>query len=1192
MTRHQGVRGLRITRHVALAALAACLATTPALQAQEGAVNETDVAAPAALMSQTHRFDIPAGSLDAALTAFSEQTGIQLVYQPDNARGRRVTPIVGTLTAASALQLLLEEAGLIWIPVNERTIALQRADGAALTPATSAAGGADLARRGGVEEIIVTGQKKAERLQDVPIAISAFSMEDLDAQKLEGGFDLLKAIPNVTFSKTNFTGYNFQIRGIGTQAISATTDPGVAVSFNNTTLIVNRLFEQEYLDVERVEVLRGPQGTLYGRNATAGVINVISAKPVLGDEFGEIKLEGGNYSAQRLRGHLNLPLGDTLALRAAYASTIRDGYGHNEFDGSDVDDRDLWTGRLSLGWEPTDRVRVNLMWERFEEDDERVRSTKQLCHRDTGVDLIAGYDIRQDDRQRGILSVVNQGCLPGSLYSRDAYQTPNGDALPFVSGGRDNGFFFLFAYSDPIGINPYYFGLASDPPCAEAARDIGLSLVNQCVDVFAERYQSTDLRSIYSAFAPAYRAASDILELSVDFQWTDALLFSSQTVYVDDSLYSTQDFGRFKTSPGVFNDISGPMVAPQYANFAPDGRFCDPQLGCSDTLRIQDVSRAESRQFNQEFRLVSDFDGALNFSLGANYTRFETLNDYFIFSNLLTALAMTPPFDGPIHNCTTSGGERGCVYIDPNELSQINGEGHNYFRSANPYELDSSGIFGELYWRLTDTLKLTAGARLTWDRKVFTPIPSQTLLADYRQGEPSNRNHIRDGDGPERCTFLVYLCGILGNAPDGRGYPALPDIVQTWREPTGRLVLDWQPTLPFTDETLLYASVSRGYKAGGANPPSVAAPAGLFIAQAQSAVTSPTFEPEYVDAFEIGTKNALLGGAVMLNGAAFYYDYKDYQVSKIVDRSASNENFDAKVWGLEIETIFAPSYDWQFNVALGYMRTRIANGERSIDLMDRIQGGNQSFQTAMPNPNFGVDPADASGLGADQLDNEFLVFDDWVVLKPNATLTSNCVAPAALVAMVLEQEPLVNGSPFGFPYPMSFALNGFCPGGHIVGGSYAEPVGENSLADFDLPNGSFYDPAKDAPNGGAGFFADVGGNELPNSPRFTLALGAQYGFDVGSQWRSTVRVDHYIQGKSFARVYNTEYDRLRSWNNTNLSMWAVNEHWGVTVEAYIKNLFDETPITGTFLNSDDTGLTTNVFTLDPRLVGVSITKRF
>src|SRR3546814_5272610 len=127
-------------------------------------------------------------------------------------------------------------------------------------------------------------------------------MDDLHEQKIEGGPDIMRAVPNMTFSKSNFTGYNISIRGIGTKSISATSDPGVAVAFNNSSLIHNRFFEQEFFDMERVEVLRGPQGTLYGRNATAGVVNLITAKPDSGGFEGNIKGEGGNYNSRRQNG--------------------------------------------------------------------------------------------------------------------------------------------------------------------------------------------------------------------------------------------------------------------------------------------------------------------------------------------------------------------------------------------------------------------------------------------------------------------------------------------------------------------------------------------------------------------------------------------------------------------------------------------------------------------------------------------------------------------------------------------------------------------------------------------------------------------------------------------------------------------------------------------------------------------------
>src|SRR5690606_34861978 len=157
------------------------------------------------------------------------------------------------------------------------------------------------------------------------------------------------------------------------------------------------------------------------------------------------------------------------------------------------------------------------------------------------------------------------------------------------------------------------------------------------------------------------------------------------------------------------------------------------------------------------------FDAPWNFSVGANYTDFETVNDYFVFANALTHLLNFFPFQTHASRCVetstpelyiadilagnparTYDGEF-CRYVDPNPLESINGDGHNYFRSGNPYRLNSAALFGEVYWQATETLKLTAGLRYTWDRKVFTPLPSQLLLGDYR-------DLVAEGEGPEECT--------------------------------------------------------------------------------------------------------------------------------------------------------------------------------------------------------------------------------------------------------------------------------------------------------------------------------------------------------------------------------------------------------------------------------------------------------
>ncbi|HYG26043.1 MAG TPA: TonB-dependent receptor [Caulobacteraceae bacterium] len=744
-----------------------------------------------------------------------------------------------------------------------------------------------------------------------------------------------------------------------------------------------------------------------------------------------------------------------------------------------------------------------------------------------------------------------------------------------------------FGHPDRIGFADDYGTPALAAPCPLAAAHPYFSPVNLCQpDPYGGLRQSTDLRTIHSQIEPTYRAKADLFELSVDIDLTESLTLTSQTVYSKDEYYASQDYNRYTTIP-IFNDSSiacddelvrtelfpgfftervftdcRPDALGTYAdgfyNVTPGGVFTDPQLGPSASLVAQDLSKSTSDQFNQELRLSSNFDGPVNFSLGSNFTRFETLNDYYVFLNAATLITHFFPFNTHEPSGRCGAGRAGdtqesynCVYVDPNPLDSIDGEGHNYFRSANPYELTSSAIFGELYWQATETVKVTLGGRMTWDRKVFTPIPSQLLLYDYQI-------YVPEGAGPEECLNLEF-CQLAGTGVGGRGSPPNPDIVQEWREPTGRAIVDWKPDLGFTDETMVYASIAHGYKGGGANPPPIGGPAGLLAARASGGAAPTIFEPEFIDAFEVGTKNTLLGGALVLNGSLFHYDYEGYQVSKIVDRSAANENFDAKVWGLELEWIYSPIRNLRFNGTIGHLKTEIADGETSIDLMDRAAGGNTPFTT----------PGGAT-------------FDEWMVVKPWLSSSSNCIVPVVLAELALAQGSVVidvNGVPTTVEVASGFGVSALCPAGNVVG----------NMTTF---TGYDYDPLVDAPNSSAGFSKELGGNDLPNAPHWTVSFGAQYTMPLPGGWDATLRGDFYWQEESFARVYNTEYDRLRAWTNTNISFWVENPDWGVTAEVYVKNVFDETPITDAFLNSDDSGLTTNVFTLDPRLVGVSVRKQF
>ncbi|HEY5236938.1 MAG TPA: TonB-dependent receptor, partial [Rhizomicrobium sp.] len=1055
-------------------------------------------------------FNIPAGDLNAALNSYAKQAGVQLMYSDRAVKGVRTGGAKGDLSADAALSRILENTGFE-ILRESGAIAIVRSSGVrgadesfpekiAAAPAASASGAA-------LETVTVTSSKIGGDVQNIPISITALSQEQLTATQTAGGPDLVKQVPNLTFSKTNFTGYNIEIRGIGTQAISVTTDPAVAVAFNDIPFIRNHFFEQEFYDVSQVEVLRGPQGTLYGRNATAGVVNLESAKPT--DQFEAMaSADIGNYQNRRLEAMINLPIvDDRLDLRIAGEWTKRKGYTFDESLNEAVDGRNLWSTRVTLGWKPNEDVQTYLVWEHFSEDDDRVRSAKQLCKKDPGptsVDGLAisslpypGADHRLDQpdsfTQNFVQTWLSQGCLPTSLYSSDAYETPNGRVYPFYELGA-------FINGD---------------------------LILNDIDPYASQTQSRNLRVIQSLIKPHYSAKNDTLEFNADWKITPALTLTSQTGYNSDFLYSTEDLNRFDTAPGIFNGGIADVADLRGADpLQPDGMtYCDPQLGCSQSMVGQDLSQEHAWQLSQEFRLASNFSGPFNFSAGANYMHYETVEDYYVFFNLITAelqeingqdagqytecdSGITPgsynipptlispePFligssIGPVAwpsplgcNGVTVDGRLPGTYIDPNPLSQINGLGHNYFRSENPYDLNSYAGFGEAYYQVTSDLKLTGGLRWTDDQKTFYNIPSWVFEA-------------------------------------GGGYPVESIVHQEWKEWTGRFVANWTPKLDFTDQTLVYASYARGYKGGGANPPGPIAD----FASAQSSVTHPpTFAPEFINAYELGTKNTLLDGGLTLNGDVFYYDYKGYQISQIVDRTSINLNFDAKVKGAELEATWEPLPGLRFNFAGGYEDTSVNKGQSAIDLMDRTAGNT-----------------------------------DWVVVRPYVAETSNCILPAAAVKQILEVDDTANVFAVG--------LDGACDAAYTPGG-VAAFFGQNGAEDKAAFAAVGFDPAT-APNNGEGFAKDLSGNKLPNAPPFTLSLGAQYTMPVSQDWAATARADGYWQGNSFARIFNDEpYDQLHGYTNVNLTLIFTNQD-GWQAMAYMKNVFNTTAITGAFLFSD------------------------
>ena len=909
--------------------------------------------------------------------------------------------------------------------------------------------------------VTVTTQKTEQSIQDVPIAVSAFDEDAINRLQLTGGADLVKAVPNVSFTKGNFTGSNFKIRGIGNDAVAQSSDAGVGIHQNDVPLGANFLFEQEYFDIERVEVLRGPQGTLYGRNSTGGVVNIITRKPVYGEFQADAALTYGNYNTIKAQGMVNLPVGEKVALRVAGAITQRDGFTDNTVTGNDVNGRDLWSVRATLGFEPSDNFRGWLSYEHFDEDDDRIRAGKQLCKKDPTKTSFAGIPIT------GLDTVITSlGCQEAPLsQSNERVNSAGtlGGGLAILAGLLNGD-----AFTDPL-----------DP----------------------------NLRNIESALDPVYQAQQDLYTLKLELDIGDSLKLTSLTSRNETEQVSVDDYN--KIAPTVAfnaagNPLGNPALAGLYQVLFPGGVVSDPQLGVSNLFRTFDISGGATETTTQEFRLQSDYDGPFNFNLGMIYVDGEAIDPqdnkagYYVFSNSLTALTqLNNALGGAIFGGITPLDESN-PDDDGNVLNSVEGFGRNYFRSLSPYRLKSKAFFGEGYYDVTDDLKFTLGLRYTNDEKEQDVVPSALFTPVTALPEAGVPIGLLEAD---------------------------------FQETTGRIGLDWSPNFGATDDTLIYGFYSKGYKGGGINPPQPAG-ANLF---------PQTFDPEFVDAFELGTKNTFANNTQSLNVTGFYYDYQGYQITQIVNRTSANFNVDAKISGLEVEYLWTPADNWLLTANLGLLNTEL-QGTTGIDVLDRTNG----------NP-------------------------DFVTLK-NASTYSNCVVSSQGYATVL-------GAIAG-----GLLNNGDSRG--LCSGAFAGAEGAFGLGDVTYVDGNGVTQTIGALTPFDGISKDLDGNKLPGTPEMTLNLAAEYTFNAlnNTNWDMTVRGDFYYQADSYSRVFNTPRDKLDSWTNLNLSVVLANDDSGWGVEAFAKNITDEEVITGAYLTDDSSGLFTNIFLTEPALYGITVRK--
>ena len=967
--------------------------------------------------------------------------------------------------------------------------------------------------------IIVTAQRQAQSLQEVPIAVSAFSGKALEAQQIKNASDLQLSLPNVTFSKGNFTGSSFTIRGIGDLCVGVSCDSATAIHLDGTPLLGTRLFETEYFDLERIEVLRGPQGTLFGRNATSGVVNFVPNRPDLSGFHAAGEAEYGNFNSIKGKGMVNVALGDTIGVRVAGFYLNRDGYTKNLNTGGKLDGRDMYSVRGSLRFEPTENTTIDLLASYFHEKDNRLRIQKQLCQRDpTGV-------LGCLNNRRDASSTNGNSSFYGNLTSSQFFATqgiPTSFALGSLYGRDTNA--SIIVPSDPREVvsdtNPFY-KTTEEQYQARIEQQLGAIKVQltgfyhkAAVDSRADYNLGITDRSVYAAGLNTLAAfAAGQIPVSVGGIPTGAPPTAAQIAYF------------------------GPVARALIPN-GPNGTLCTSQpettgtgvFGghsiCASTPQDIDRSNQSSRDYSGEVIITSDFDGPFNFLLGGIYVD-ATLNENSYYVNAFAIDYLAGVLGG--FSALANG-------LPPSYL------GSPFFRNnTDLLTVKSYGIFGEGYYEFDDRLKLTLGLRYNNDKK-FVRARSTLVSFLVPHGTAS--------------AFDSPFAGGFDADPGLAG--AQPFQVRRSRdsEYTGRAVLDWK----VTDDSLIYASYSRGYKSGGINPP----------LQPVFAVAE-SFKPEFVNAYEIGSKNSFMNGKFIFNLTAFYYQYKGLQLSRIVARTSVNDNVDANIYGLEAEAIIRPSREFAVNLGASYLHTKVSQDKFLGNTRD--PSGGRADAVIIKDFTNGSNCAVASNSGNVSGVNSF-------VNRTNTLINAGVVPGLRAGANLQGTTP--------FPSDSGLVANGAFS---VCGALSAAAAGAFNLTAL---GPLAIDPAS---LGGvtvfnAGVPTNIKGNKLPQAPNYKFSAGAQYTIEMQNDWSIVPRVDLTYTGESFGNIFNGNANKVPGYTQANaqIQLNGPEEKW--FVRGFIQNIFDSNATTGLYVGDQSQGLITNIFTLEPRRYGIAAGVKF
>ena len=895
-----------------------------------------------------------------------------------------------------------------------------------------------------IEEIIVTSQRTEESLQDVPIAVTALTGDMLEDMQIESGSDLQLVTPSLSFQGADARGGAFNIRGITNLAVSATAESGVEIHVNDLPVGSTTMQDGEFLDLERIEVLRGPQGTLYGKNSVGGAINLITARPVFGESLGKASVDMGDFDLLKTKLMLNIPLGDSMAMRIATSSVERDGNIKNIYSKAPtpyINNRDSNSFRLSLAWQVNDSTDILLVHENYDEDSTRHYVNNRYCKRDPSVAV---------------------GCTPGAPLVHELTH-------PMAT--------FVENLAILTGILDY------TPVTDMSGAPKGF-------------WQSNNRGN------PRYIVDQDITQLiinhSINENWDMTVSHSRKDrLYDRTGVYESEEYDRlrFKDNP-YFPGGNVPMTG-----YGPNCNLDDGTLGSyggciTDTMNYPD---GFDRQFNPdgenevtEIRFQSNLDGNWNYLLGAIHTEASGKSVYDIAANGLDALALFPP------GVLTGGLPQGFVQLYA-----------PLYRTSSISASRSSAIFGEIYYQHNDRLKYTLGLRRTEDYKEqYGRSPFLSVVGFGSQG-----NGFTALPGQSIPAF--------GQSWYASGTPGDPET--EYANNTGRFVVDYV----LNDNTLVYGSISKGFKGGGFNP---------ALDPAKYPDTPQVFPSTELTSFEVGFKADFPAQGMRWNAAAYLYDAEDYQVTKIQNKTRVNEGIDVDMMGFESEFIWVPlnAPQWRINMGIAWEESEIASGEMIMNPAN-------------------ADLCLTTGCGNWHLMKNAADGEVFVVRKDVATVIWNMWQGGLwgpLQALIVPAE-FHGDRQTGEPTPVSFLPNvtpGHLPSLTASRDLYSQYMVSTACS---ILGCNPADAIKD------GLLSDIGGNTLTH-PELSMNLGVQYTMAM-ENYNVNFRLDAYKQDERYTTLFDLEWDKVPAWTEYNamISITPSVEDPKWRVDIYGQNITDE-----------------------------------